>query len=946
MFVTFQLIETCINSSRGRHVTDASFRITLQDLLPPSEPNVEPAKEVDQVGLPAYPAATTVESHGRNDEATAHSEHPTDATNQNPPISVHVPLSPAASKDETLVSIVAPPVVHDLTDDVLSSPPSTSDALSASSLQPAEPSPNSSVHEPPATSSTEYDVKSTASLPTVPDAAELDSVPVETSFVTAQDAQHSSDEDSTSPDQQLRREQAQAARLKRLEVISPPKAVINPPKMTAPPAARLESTSPSEANVAAESHDVSMVDAPEDVPPSTERPKPADAGTVDVDKVQVDLLPTQGPTENAMHESAEPEVHTVDDDSQHVEPISAPTDSAKVASSSTTSRRPTSTTSLVRRAPTETNELPKLSTAHAAGYIDLRGAAEDPRRDYLEPLYRFQVQSPPGGKSVGELVHRATKVVDTLDQLSGVREIQDYKILKRLYALQYTNSWSLRQMEPPLEPVVPQTHQDHMLRELKWMRTDFRAERKIKRSLALFFSTQCARWVHSDSVGRAALQCIAGQRPVEDTSIGNRCQESVSSRPFKSPASSKPPTTTSLDLNIAPDLVPAEQLEHSPTDDLDMPPTPRFAIIPESLAEIVHIAEDSAQQSQMDDFWSAVKELPLLAPFAIEADIVASPDEVRRAAIPAISKFSGTKVLAAPSHRPRKRSRYDFEDEDSDITNTSVGAIARPAQAARKNTPLPPEETNVALFNTENKHIKDRLHANTAFRPPSEHPMPTIQFYEFRSASQWTWEDDQKLRELVKDYCFNWSLISAELALPSNLQGAADRRTPWECFERWVELETLPTEMRKTYYFRTWNNRIETAANNVDARYQAQVQLHSQSANPAQVPMRRKIQPVRVEKRRSSRYLHAIDAMRKLARKREQQQHKQAEGKNIPLAYLCCTDILQHRKLLPYASSKKMSNLARLCTRPKNSARFDTIATLRLLPGRKSIASTWLLNKR
>ena len=210
-----------------------------------------------------------------------------------------------------------------------------------------------------------------------------------------------------------------------------------------------------------------------------------------------------------------------------------------------------------------------------------------------------------------------------------------------------------------------------------------------------------------------------------------------------------------------------------------------------------------------------------------------------------------------------------------------IPAAKRPR--AKEGAGLRPEQIDVALFDPENKLLRDRLHSNTAFRPPSEFPMPSSQFYEFRTGSQWIAEDEQLLRRLAKDYSFNWSLIADEMSLPSTMSSSADRRTPWECFERWVDLESLPNEMRKTLYFKTWNQRIDAAQRNNEHRYQAQLQAQAQTPNQPQNIVRRRTTPIRVEKRRTNRYLHVVDAMRKNARKREQHAHKQAEGE-------LCTD--------------------------------------------------------
>jgi chromatin modification-related protein VID21 len=193
---------------------------------------------------------------------------------------------------------------------------------------------------------------------------------------------------------------------------------------------------------------------------------------------------------------------------------------------------------------------------------------------------------------------------------------------------------------------------------------------------------------------------------------------------------------------------------------------------------------------------------------------------------------------------------------------------------------LPPEMTDVALFNAENKHVRDRLQAAHQFRPPTEFNMPSVAFFEHRTPSQWLWEEDQKLRALVKEFTFNWSLVSQQLSLPSMFVSGSGRRTPWECFERWVQLEGLPAEMSKTQYFRTYQGRLEQANKTVFAQYQAQQQQQQQQPGPTPSQPRRRptTTPIRVERRRENRHLAIIDGMRKLARKRESTAHKQAES--------------------------------------------------------------------
>jgi chromatin modification-related protein VID21 len=166
--------------------------------------------------------------------------------------------------------------------------------------------------------------------------------------------------------------------------------------------------------------------------------------------------------------------------------------------------------------------------------------------------------------------------------------------------------------------------------------------------------------------------------------------------------------------------------------------------------------------------------------------------------------------------------------------------------------------------------------------------MPSVGFFESRQSSQWTIAEDDELRRLVKEYSYNWSLIASCLSSPSLFSSGAERRTPWECFERWIGLEGLPADMSKTQYFRAYHQRLEAAQRTVLAQQaaaqQQQQQQQAQQGNNAQAQ-------ALVDRRRASRHLALLDAMRKLAKKRETMLQKQQHGKPL---------LIQSTQDLPY----------------------------------------------
>ncbi|KZM23006.1 RNA polymerase II transcription elongation factor SpEAF [Ascochyta rabiei] len=508
----------------------------------------------------------------------------------------------------------------------------------------------------------------------------------------------------------------------------------------------------------------------------------------------------------------------------------------------------------------------KTTQTYDQDYASLQGASEDSSRDYLEGLFKFQAHHPPRSVPLQELVASARKTVSTAGTLAMIRENQDYKILKRVYQLQNANRWSLRQLQKSAEPERPFTHQDLLLLEMKWMQTDFKEERKWKHALAATLADWCAEYVHSSPEERIALRV--------KTSIPKSILES----------------TNDNDMHDAPtpDLVPsgAHETESESYADEDELLTPFHADPPAGVFSLgyndVVIKIDRTPASD-----HMFRELPFYEPMLEGASDV-TPFSISEPPILPVSKFVTGKLVSQIRGPPRKRSRYDYDSEDEPSTPPSRAGTS--AEHSMPSTPgrrlfcrndLPPEMTDVALFNAENKHVRDRLQAAHQFRPPTEFNMPSVAFFENRTPSQWLWEEDQKLRALVKEYTFNWSLVAQQLALPSKFTSGSGRRTPWECFERWVQLEGLPAEMSKTQYFRTYQGRLEQANKVVFAQYQAQQQQQQQQSGgqtPGQPRRRPTTTPIRVERRRENRHLAIIDGMRKLARKRESVAHKQAES--------------------------------------------------------------------
>jgi chromatin modification-related protein VID21 len=476
-------------------------------------------------------------------------------------------------------------------------------------------------------------------------------------------------------------------------------------------------------------------------------------------------------------------------------------------------------------------------------------------RDYLLTLFESKAYSPPRSAPLASLLQSAHKTVSTTDHLIEYQEQMNCRTLKRIYQLQSADRWALRQHQRAVEPARPTSHWDFLLDHAKWMRTDFREERKWKLAAARGVAEWCAEWVASNAKERRLLQVKV--RPPK-LLVPVREDEDVMMEDQPGPAVSSDST---------PDLVASAEdgsvsdgFIEDPVDvHTSNAPAAIFSLSPSDFSYPIN--KTPAAEKMFN-------ELPLYEPAKIEPDAAKSDLAERSDArwktdIVAVSRFATAKLRVPDWKAPSKRSRYDYAEDSS----------------PRKDTlPLPPEQMDVALFMPENKHIRDRIHPGHSFRPPSEHPMPSQAFYESRSSSQWLPAEDDELRRLVKDYSYNWSLISSCLSPRSLFVSGADRRTPWECFERWIGLEGLPADMLKTSYFKTYHSRIEAANRHVVAQQEA---AQRQSDNPQITLRKRTTAPVHIERKRNQKHLAMLDAMRKLAKKRETAIQKQQHANDL-----------------------------------------------------------------
>lgn len=487
------------------------------------------------------------------------------------------------------------------------------------------------------------------------------------------------------------------------------------------------------------------------------------------------------------------------------------------------------------------------------------------QKDYLVPL--FHAQASAQNPKLNQLVVSSKKTLSSNDHRLEYREDQDCRILKRIYHLQNNNRWSLRQLERSKEPERPVSHWDAVIAEAKWMRTDFREERRWMIAAAKNLADWCLEYVNGDKDERRRLR-VKLRKQGSHVSAANRTTPMSLSNISNLPSSD--PT---------PELIPSTVDDISDSADEEITMDILQTIAPAALfslpsSDVLFGVEFTSAADKM------LEELPfyrLWLDTGLGKSSSISIDASWKTPIAPVTRYFSGKMTLRTSGPIRRKNRFNYSQEE-EVEEGDADRNDTTSAADFQKEVLAAEENHVALFDPENRHIVARLHAAHAFRPPSEFSMPAQGFFEARQPSQWIISEDDQLRKLVREYEYNWSLISTCMSSHSKFSSGAERRTPWECFERWVSFEGLPGDMAKHQYFRAWNSRREAAKEHLEHMYQTQAQNPTTSHLP---PRRRSAEPLTVDRRKQGKYLSLFTIMSKVIKKREIAIAKQQAGTYI-----------------------------------------------------------------
>lgn len=529
-----------------------------------------------------------------------------------------------------------------------------------------------------------------------------------------------------------------------------------------------------------------------------------------------------------------------------------------------------------------------------------------PGKDYLTPYFQLEAFEQP----LQSLLQSSHKTLMTANHQLCMKEQQTKKVYRRIHELQEKGLWSLRQPVRVREPSRNLCHWDYLLQEAAWLSIDFKQERRFKIAQCKILAGMIMQW-HTARPSQRRFLCVdrpevllwdkgwrvqrssannSGQRnhdrscndagghmKIGDPGLPAKCGDFHNFQPFltREGGWGRGQQGSKWNLNNVDD--------GNIFGYLSTPPVQLFTLGPQETLfgmPLTHAAHE------------VLSELPLQVPPTLPVDSCILDDqkeETWQAPLTPVSKLCVAKLLLNDGGPPRKRSRYEYEENDElfaddcdsvDIAHMSTSFFpGKPSPPqAQKPVPLPPESTNVALFNPDFKHILHRMQGHH-FKPPSF--IPPVPFFENRLASQWLPSEDEKLKDLVQRYPQNWALISTFMTFKGDLQSAPERRSPWECFERYLQIEQPSAEYSKSPYYRGIQQRLEASGKASLSNLTAGSLPSGNGGSGSSTPTirRRGNAPFRVERRKNSKFVHLFESMRKLAKRRELSLTKQQNGK-------------------------------------------------------------------
>lgn len=435
----------------------------------------------------------------------------------------------------------------------------------------------------------------------------------------------------------------------------------------------------------------------------------------------------------------------------------------------------------------------------------------------------------------------------------------------RIEELKRQKKWSLRQPIRYYDPYVyskknkkSKPHSwDILIDESKWLSADFKESSKFKKACCFTIAQGIQDyWAYGKvmCIKRAPIKHLEEGAPLPVTDGTNEKTEVVDQIMEEVETSKTADENADEDEKESASAEKFEGMREEDTEEADSIDISELLKRPDPSTEIPVRELPNFSKEELEEADISTVDNAALKTHANIGDLRKIDQSIVRN-LPRFSAFDGSENPQSPnklnenSIMPVSRMLYPMDEEDGwfkIILKDSKGSEIGSSKASG------PPEYQKGLFGVQPHRRFNYL------RPPKP---PLVRNIEYRSPTIWLPQDDMYLIHYVAEYCFNWDLIAANLTSHSatlkRYESNIERRTPWQCFERYIQL----------------NEKFQFSDMKGINAYPAQQWL--EHAHKAQLTTKRRISPLGVGNEsiqrghRKLRWASMFDAMRKTMRKRE-----------------------------------------------------------------------------
>lgn len=436
-----------------------------------------------------------------------------------------------------------------------------------------------------------------------------------------------------------------------------------------------------------------------------------------------------------------------------------------------------------------------------------------------------------------KLLPKSQKVLTSEAYESALLEGKVAVLYSRIEELKRQKKWSLRQMEKFKDPLTKTSaHWDNLLAEGKWLAVDFKEERKFK-----MYQSYCLAQAVMEYWALGKEVCIkrAPIRFLGDLS--------------KTPDLTLDQTAPQTEYIPEPTLELPVELSVDPTIDLPVQPAAELILQQgdEPTIDVTLLRDSPAEFSD-----SVAIRTP--NPFRLFANVdeFSQRDKAIFESVPSSAVF----------HNDRRRNGTDMP---IDPISRLLTPVNDDEDEWYKIVYHKPEKSEPAPLSYQKSLFGTATQRKFAIlKPPKP---PSLLHMEVRTPTIWLPQDDQMLIHFVVKYAFNWKVISAHMEPGIKYVSNIEKRTPWQCFERYIQLYDK-------FQF-----------SDMKGPYASSAQHWLEAAHKVQTTTRKRISPIGVgpdsiqRGHKRLRYGSMFEAIRKCMRKRENTPKPSVPSQKKPL---------------------------------------------------------------